>query len=97
MQVDNRRGVEAHERPVAIHGMEISVADTRVLDVDEDFVRGWLLDGDLLIVDGAAGLLDNLRPLLLGNFWHCAKCDKIVGERVSEGLAFSSVELSGLV
>lgn len=89
--------MEAHERPVAVHGMEISVADTRILDVDKDFVRGWLLDGDLSVVDGATGLLDNLRPLFLGNFWHCVKCDKVVRERVAEELTLSSVELSGFM
>ena len=89
--------MEAYKRPVTVHGMEISVADTRVLDVDENFIGGWLLDGNLPVVDGAAGLLNNLRPLLLGNFWHCVKCDKIVRERVSKGLTWSSVECSGLM
>lgn len=55
------------ERPVAVDGVEVGVADTRVLDVDEDFIRAGLLDGDLHVLDGAAGLLDDLRPLLCGD------------------------------
>jgi hypothetical protein len=53
------------ERPVTVDGVEIGVADTRVLDVDEDLIRAWLLDGDLAVFDGTTGLLDDLRPLHL--------------------------------
>jgi hypothetical protein len=44
--------------------MKIRVADTRVFDVDEDLIRARLLDWDLLVLDGATSLLDDLRPLL---------------------------------
>jgi hypothetical protein len=54
------------EGPVTLHGMEIGMADTRVLDVDEDLIGAGLLDGDLLEDDGTALLLDHLGPLL---FW----------------------------
>ena len=37
--------------PVAQHGVQVSVAHTRVLDVDEDLVRTGRGDGDLF-VDG---------------------------------------------
>jgi hypothetical protein len=60
----------AYQGPVAIHGVEISVADTRVLDVDENFIWAGLLNGNLLVLDGTTGLLDDLRPLLLWDFWH---------------------------
>jgi hypothetical protein len=46
------------------------VAHTRELDVDENLVRSWLLDGNLLVVDGTTGLLDDLRPLLGWNGTH---------------------------
>ena len=51
------------EWPVAIDGVEIGVADTGVLDVDEDFVWAWLGDWDLLVLDWTAGLLNDL-PML---------------------------------
>ena len=39
------------KRPVTVHGVEIGVADARVLDVDEDLIRAGLGNRDLL-VDG---------------------------------------------
>jgi hypothetical protein len=45
------------QRPVTVHSMEISVADTRVLDVDENFIWTWFLDWDLLVNDGCKGLV----------------------------------------
>lgn len=54
--------------PIAVHGVEISVANTRILDVDEDLIWAWLLDWNLLELDGATGLLDDLRPL---HIWNC--------------------------
>jgi hypothetical protein len=50
--------------------VQVSVADARVLDVDENLIGAGLLYGDLLVLDGASGLLDDLRPLLLGNGRH---------------------------
>jgi hypothetical protein len=55
------------EGPVTLPGMEISVADTGELDVDEDLIGTGLLDGNLLVLDRTGGLLENLSPLLLGN------------------------------
>lgn len=38
--------------PVAHHGVQVGVADTRELDVDENLIRTGLGDGDLLVDDG---------------------------------------------
>jgi hypothetical protein len=35
--------------PVSVNGVEISVADTRVLDMNENFIWAGLLDWDLLV------------------------------------------------
>ena len=59
-----------YQRPVTIDGVEICVADTRVLDVDENLIRAWLLDWNLLVLDGATSLLNHLRPLLGRNGTH---------------------------
>jgi hypothetical protein len=67
---DMQDNVGTHQRPVAINGMQIGVADTRVLDVDEDLIRTRLLYGNLLIIDGTASLLDDLRPLFGRNRTH---------------------------
>ena len=56
--------------PVSIDGMQIGVADARVLDVDEDLVWTWLLDGDLLVLDWSTSLLDDLGPLSRWNVRH---------------------------
>lgn len=56
--------------PITVHGVEVSVTNTRILDVDENLIWAWLLDGDLLVLDGATGLLDDLRPLHIWN-GHC--------------------------
>jgi hypothetical protein len=37
--------------PVSVDSVEICVADTRVLDIDENFIRAGLLDWDLLVDD----------------------------------------------
>ncbi len=37
------------QRPVAVHGVEIRVADTGELDVDENLIGANLGDGDLLV------------------------------------------------
>lgn len=39
------------KRPVTHHGVEIGVADARVLDVDEDFIRARFLDRDFLVAN----------------------------------------------
>lgn len=43
------------------------MADTGVFNVDEDFFRAWLGHGDLLVLKGAADLVDDLSPLLGGD------------------------------
>jgi hypothetical protein len=53
-----------YKRPVTVDGVQISMADTRVFDVDKNLIRTWLLDRNLLVLDGAASLLNDLRPLL---------------------------------
>lgn len=60
----------SHQRPVTIHSVKVSVANTTVLDVDKNLIRARLLDGNLLVLDGSTGLVNDLRPLLLGNFRH---------------------------
>lgn len=40
------------EGPITLPGVEISVADTGKLDVDEDLIGSGLLDGNLLVLDG---------------------------------------------
>lgn len=60
------------EGPVALAGVQICVADTSVLDVDEDLIGAGCWDGDLLVDNGAAGLLDDLSPLKL---WKRHICD----------------------
>ena len=62
--------LQTYQGPIAVHSVEISVADTRVLDVDKNLIWAGLLNGNLLVVDGPTGLLDDLCPLLLWNFWH---------------------------
>jgi hypothetical protein len=60
----------AYQRPVAVYSMEIGMADARVLDVDQNLIGTGLLDWDLLVLNWTAGLLNDLRPLLLGNVAH---------------------------
>ena len=60
----------AYQWPVSVHSVQISVADTRVLDVDKNLIGAGLLYGNLLVLDGASGLVDDLRPLLLWNGRH---------------------------
>ena len=55
------------EWPVSVHSVKIGVADTRELDVDEDLIGTGILDGNLLVLNGAAGLLDNHSHLLGGD------------------------------
>jgi len=68
------------KRPVTIDGMQVGVADTRVLDVDEDLIWAWLLDWDLLVDDWTTGLLDDLRPLRFWDLRHvCGSDGGVVG------------------
>jgi hypothetical protein len=53
--------------PVTVQCVKICVADTGVLDVDEDLVRTRLGNGDLLVLEWTASLLDDLGPLHLGD------------------------------
>jgi hypothetical protein len=53
--------------PVAVQCVEICVADTGVLYVDEDFIRCRLGNGNLLVLEWTASLLDDLGPLHLGD------------------------------
>jgi hypothetical protein len=76
---DTRTFVAANKRklgwkgPVAVQGVEIGVTDTSVLDIDEDLIGTRLGNGDLLVLEWAASLLDDLSPLLLGDLRrrHC--------------------------
>jgi hypothetical protein len=53
--------------PVAVQCVEICVADTGVLYVDEDFIRCRLGNGNLLVLEWTASFLDDLGPLHLGD------------------------------
>lgn len=55
------------EWPVAIDGVQVGVADTRELDVDQDLVWTGLLHWNLLVLDWSSSLFNDLSPLLLGN------------------------------
>jgi hypothetical protein len=35
--------------PVTVHSVQVCVANAGVFDVDENFVRAWLLNGDPLV------------------------------------------------
>ena len=62
------------QRPVAVQSVQVSVTYARELDVDQDLVRAGLSHGDLFVLDWASCLLDDLRPLHLGDFWgHCCE------------------------
>lgn len=50
--VATNKGQLGVEGPVALPGVEISVADTGELDVDEDLIGTRLLNGNLLVLDG---------------------------------------------
>jgi hypothetical protein len=50
--VATNKGQLGVEGPVTLPGVEISVADTGELDVDEDLIGTRLLDGNLLVLDG---------------------------------------------
>jgi len=43
-----------------------SVADTRVLDVDENLIWAGLLHGNLLVLDGTTSLFNDTSPLFRG-------------------------------
>lgn len=48
------------------------MADSGILDVDKDLVGARLRNGDLLELEFTTSLLDDLSPLLLGDFaCHC--------------------------
>ena len=66
------------KRPIAIDCVQVGVADSGILDVDEDLIWSWLLDWDLFVFDWAASLLDDLRPLLLRDFLRHARMDGIL-------------------
>lgn len=59
-----------YQGPVAVHSVEIGMADTRVLDIDQNLIGTGLLNWNLLVLDWTASLLNDLRPLLLGNVAH---------------------------
>ena len=52
------------------------MADTGVLDVDENLIWTGLVYGNLFVLDGTTGLLNDLCPLFLWDFWHCG-CVKV--------------------
>jgi hypothetical protein len=68
----NKRHLDG-KRPVAVHGVEVGVADTSELDIDENLIGAGLGNGDLLVFKLAADLFANLCPLHLGDLRsrHC--------------------------
>jgi hypothetical protein len=69
--VSTDKGELDGQRPVTVHGMEIGVADTRELDVNQNFIWANFWNWDLLIDTGSSGLLNNLSPLLGWDFVCC--------------------------
>jgi hypothetical protein len=67
--VTTDKGKLGWDGPVTINGMEIGVADTRVFNVDEDFLRARLCNWDLLVLKRATDLVDDLSPLLGWDLW----------------------------
>jgi hypothetical protein len=57
--------------PISIDSVEIGVADTRVLDVDQNLVWTWFLDWDLLIDDGCKGCQFKTSGFSWGNILRC--------------------------
>jgi hypothetical protein len=53
--------------PVAVQCVEVCVADTGVLDIDENLIGSRLGNGNLLVLEWTASLLDDLGPLHLGD------------------------------
>jgi hypothetical protein len=62
--------LETYQWPVTVDGVQIGVADTRVLDVDKNLIWAGLLNRNPLVVDGSASLFNDLRPLLGRNGTH---------------------------
>lgn len=58
------------EWPVAIQSVQVSVADTAVFDIDEDFIGARLWDWDLFVGGWSTLLFDDLGPLLVGDGRH---------------------------
>ena len=52
--------------PVSIHSVQVGVTYTGILDIDENLIWSWLLDGNLLVLNRTASLLNDLGPL---HFW----------------------------
>lgn len=85
--------MDAHQRPISLPCVEIGVADTRVLDVNENLIRTRLRDRYLLVLDFTTGLLNDLSPLLFGDFschsgdealavtemWEWIACRRVIG------------------
>ena len=71
-----------YKRPITLESMKIGMTNTGVLDVNEDLIRAGFLNWNLLELDGTAGLLEHLGPLLLGDMLgHAAQCD-LCGKRL---------------
>ena len=70
--VATNKGKLGSKGPVTLPGVEISVADTGVLDIDENFVRGRSGDGVVsLVKKGTTVGLENESLLSLRNRSHC--------------------------
>jgi len=63
--VSTDEGELCGKRPVTVDSVEISMADTGVFDVDEDFIWAWLGNIDFTERERTAGLVDDLGHLLL--------------------------------
>lgn len=51
------------------HPRRTGVAYASIFDLDQNFVWAWSWDVDLLIFVRSASLLEDLRPLFLGDVW----------------------------
>jgi hypothetical protein len=63
--VASNKGNLGVEWPVTVHGVKVSVADTRELDVDENLIWTGLWHWDILVDNLATTLLQHLGLLHL--------------------------------
>lgn len=57
------QGKLGFQGPVSVYGVKVSMADTGIFNVDEDFIGTGLLYGDLLVIDRSARFLNHLEFL----------------------------------
>lgn len=74
----NKRHLD-RDGPVAHHSVQVSVANTRVANFDQDLVWARLGNGDLFVDEGSSDLFGHLSPLHLRDR-HVGKKDCVKAE-----------------